>query len=162
MSRTSTSGARTDTRSERPDPRSRCTVLINGICHRALRCILCFMLYAPPGLCFGLCFTPSVHRGPACAHNVGRTAFFSPANHIALPCRTLCLRFLSPRALAEKRFFTARKIGRHRPRCSRRVVTREYFPVFIREIIPAPPPRPRSPFGRAGVARNGSCSLLPL
>lgn len=39
------------------------TALINGICHRALRCISRFTL-APPGLCFALCFAPSVRPVP--------------------------------------------------------------------------------------------------
>lgn len=132
------------------ETRSRCTVLINGICHRALRCISCFMLYArPAGLCFGLCFTPSVQRGIDARSHVcimsQRSAFFSPANHIALPCRTLCLRFLS---LVHwlKRDFLLRGIlagpawflvGADNPRYFRTVVTANaYFLVFIPEIIP--------------------------
>jgi len=59
-------------------------VLINGICHRArciAFCVLCFTP-APSGLCFGLCFTPSVRYvnvpAHAHAHNTRRWYTFIP------------------------------------------------------------------------------------
>lgn len=48
------------------------TALINGICHRALRCISRFT-HAPPGLCLALCFAPSVRPVPGMRHGCIRS-----------------------------------------------------------------------------------------
>lgn len=68
-----------------------CTVLINGICHRALRCISRFTL-APPGLCLALCFAPSARlvpstrRGCIRSRNTGRVVhFYPPLPYFSLP-----------------------------------------------------------------------------
>lgn len=104
--------------------------------------------------------TERAHRGIdaplACVHNRRGSAYYfffffslSPANHIALPCRTRSLSpIFTPRPLAEKRFlFTARKIGwflrGFLARCSdssavlaRRVVKPKYaFPYLFAKLF---------------------------
>lgn len=97
-----------------------CTVLINGICHRALRCISRFTL-APPGLCLALCFAPSVQlipntrRGCIRSHNTEAVVhFYPPLPYFSLPSLItlvtllmLCLRSLY--VIRGRRFYVARR-----------------------------------------------------